>query len=60
MRSRIKALAVVDSSRRIRPFLTVRKKHDYYCVIISDVIMCVPQQAKEDIKLYCDKVRPTI
>lgn len=37
-----------------------RKRHPYYCVIMQDIVMCVPQLAKPDIISYCTGVRPKI
>lgn len=38
----------------------VRKFYPYYCVVIEDVIICVPEEARTEIVDYCTKVRPTI
>jgi hypothetical protein len=37
-----------------------RKRHPYYCVVIWDIVMCVPQEARPDLISFCNLVRPTI
>jgi hypothetical protein len=37
-----------------------RKRHPYYCVVIQDVVMCVPPEARPDIISFCNNVRPKI
>jgi hypothetical protein len=37
-----------------------RAKHPYYCVVIHDIVMCVPLEARPEIISFCNNVRPSI
>lgn len=39
---------------------TLRSRHAYDCVAIVDCLICTPKAAREDVRAFCNEVRPKI
>jgi hypothetical protein len=39
---------------------TLRRRTPYYCVALEDVLICVPPTARDDLRAFCNAVRPRI